>query len=333
MKRVLGLMLVLLLTAGLFTGCGGGQKPADNTTAATTSAATQATTTAAAKKVKVGFATCNMNDTFQTYVADAAKAKAVELGYEIKILDAQEDVVKQQDQVNALIQEGVTAIIVVPVDTSAMAPITAAVTKAGIPLVYVNRNPFGTASVPKGVYYVGSQEIVAGQLQGDYLIKKMGEKGGVAILEGLLTNEGAVKRTEGNETVLKKYPGIKILAKEAGDWQTDKAMSITENWLTAYGKDLNAILANNDGMAIGALKALEQAGRKDVIVMGVDAIPDALNLVSQGKLAATVLQDAKGQGAGGITVISQILGGKTPEAITWIPFQLVTPDNVKNFQK
>jgi len=213
-----------------------------------------------------------------------------------------------------------------------MGPITEAVTEAGIPLVYVNRNPFGEDTPPEGVYYVGSQEIVAGRLQGEYLIELMGEDGGVGILMGILSNEGAVKRTEGNEEILSEYSGIEILAKEAGDWQYDQAMAITENWITAYGEDLNAVLANNDGMAIGALQALDAAGRDDVIVMGVDAIPDAVDLVAEGTLDATVLQDADGQGTGGIEVIDQVLTGGTPEQVTWIDFVLVTPDNVADFQ-
>ncbi|MBR0600453.1 substrate-binding domain-containing protein [Sinanaerobacter chloroacetimidivorans] len=316
MKKILAILLVLVLTLGMFTACGGGKEDEG----------------AADATVKIGFAQCNLNDTFQTYVVDAAKAKAAELGYTIDVQDAQEDVVKQQDQVNTMIEQGYDAIMVVPVDTAAMGPITDAVTAAGIPLIYVNRNPFGTDNPPEGVYYVGSQEIVAGQLQGEFLVEKMGEKGGVGILMGILSNEGAVKRTEGNESVLSKYPDIKILAKETGEWQYDKGMAITENWLTAYGDQLNAILANNDGMAIGALQALEAAGRDDVIVVGVDAIPDAVNLVAEGKLDATVLQDADGQGAGAVDVISKILGGAAPEAITWIDFVLVTPDNVADFQ-
>ncbi len=315
MKKILAILLVLVLALGMFTACGGGaeeEAPADD-----------------AKTI--GYASCNMNDTFQTYVAEAATAKAKELGYKIDIKDAQEDVVKQQDQVNTMIEMGYDAIIVVPVDTSAMGPITDAVTAAGIPLVYVNRNPFGTEQPPEGVYYVGSQEIVAGQLQGEYLVEKMGEKGGVGILMGILSNEGAVKRTEGNEEVLSKYPDIKILAKEAGDWQSDKGMALTENWLTAYGDQLTAILANNDNMAIGALQALEAAGRDDVIVMGVDAIPDALNLVKEGKLDATVLQDANGQGAGGVEVADKAVSGNAPDAITWIDFVLITPENVDEY--
>lgn len=319
MKKILAVLLVLVLVLGMFTACGGGAKeeaPADDNAAKT-----------------IGFAQCNLNDTFQTYVVDAATAKAKELGYKLDVQDAQEDVVKQQDQVNTMIEQGYDAIMVVPVDTSAMGPITDAVTKAGIPLIYVNRNPFGTEQPPEGVYYVGSQEIIAGQLQAEQLVKLLGDnaKGGVGILEGILSNEGAVKRTEGNETVLAKYPDIKILAKEAGDWQSDKGMSITENWLTAYGKGLTAILANNDNMAIGALQALEAAGREDVIVMGVDAIPDALNLVKDGKLDATVLQDAKGQGGTGVEIADKAAKGEAPEAITWIDFVLITKDNVDQY--
>ena len=224
------------------------------------------------------------------------------------------------------------ALVVVPVDTSAMDPITKAATDSGIPLVYVNRNPFGESEPPEGVFYVGSQEIIAGRLQGEYLIEVMGEEGGVGILMGILSNEGAVKRTEGNEEILGKYSGIKILAKESGNWQDDQAMSITENWLTAYGDDLNAILANNDMMAIGALRALEAKGREDVIVMGIDAIPDAVQMVADGKLAATVLQDAVGQGEGAINAAKNAIEGISQEAVSWIDFVLVTPDNVADFQ-
>lgn len=317
MKKILAILLVLVLALGMLTACGGGgsEEGSDGGDAAKT----------------IGFAQCNLNDTFQTYVVDAAKAKATELGYKVDVQDAQEDVVKQQDQVNTMIEQGYDAIMVVPVDTSAMGPITDAVTKAGIPLIYVNRNPFGTEQPPAGVYYVGSQEIVAGELQGKYLIEKMGEKGGVGILMGILSNEGAVKRTEGNESVLSQYPDVKVLAKEAGDWQSDKGMSITENWLTAYGKDLTAVLANNDNMAIGALQALEAAGRDDVIVMGVDAIPDAVKLVKEGKLDATVLQDAKGQGGSGVEVAAKAISGETPDSITWIDFVLITPENVDQY--
>lgn len=314
MKRLWAVMLILAL---VLTGCAGGGKSED---------------TSGGKGIKIGYSTSNMNDTQQTYIVDAAIEKAEEYDYSIDVQDAQEDVIKQQDQVNAMIEQGVDAIIVVPVDTSAMDPITKAATEAEIPLVYINRNPFGDGDIPEGVYYVGSQEIVAGQFQGEYLVDLMGEEGGVAILMGILSNEGAVKRTEGNEEVLGKYPGIKILAKETGNWQKDQGMDIAENWLTAYGDGLNAILCNNDEMALGAINALEAAGRDDVFVMGIDAIPDAVKLVADGKMAATVLQDSAGQGEGAVEIVHNVLEGKEQDSIKWLDFVLVTPENVADFQ-
>lgn len=312
MKRFLILTLVLMLA---ITGCAGGGGSSEESDGP-----------------KIGYVTNNMNDTFQTYVVDAATEKAKELGYNLDVQDAQEDVIRQQDQVNAMIEQDVDALIVVPVDTSAMDSITDAALAANIPLVYVNRNPFGEGEIPEGVYYVGSQEIVAGQLQAEYLVELMGEEGGVGVLMGLLSNEGAIKRTEGVEETLSDYPGIKILASETGNWQKDQGMDLTENWLTVYGEGLNAILSNNDEMALGAINALEDAGRDDVIVMGIDAIPDAVDYVAQGKMAATVLQDSVGQGAGAIQTIHDVFEGKEQDSIRWVDFVLVTPENVADFQ-
>jgi len=311
MKKILAIMLVLVLALGM-VACGGGtEEPTD--------------------MVKVGYSCNNFNDTFQTYIVDAAKAAAEEAGYTLDVQDAQEDVIKQQDQVKAMIEQGVAALIVVPVDTSAMGPITEAASAAEIPLVYVNRNPFGEGEIPANVYYVGSQEIDAGKFQAEYLISALPDGGGVGILQGILSNEGALKRTEGNEVTL-AGTNFTILAKETGNWQRDQGLTLTENWLTAYGDGLNAILANNDEMALGAVQALQAAGRTDVIVMGVDAIPDAKTAVADGTLAATVLQDAEGQGGGAVGVVASVLAGETVDPVTWVPFVLITPENIADFQ-
>ncbi|GAB1482948.1 sugar ABC transporter substrate-binding protein [Treponema sp.] len=287
-----------------------------------------------AGKTKVGYVCNNFNDTFQTYVMDAAKKYfADKPEFELVLQDAQEDVIRQQDMVNILISQGTKALIVVPVNTSAMEPIIKAAKDAKVVLVFVNRNPFGEGTLPANVHYVGSQEIIAGQLQMENMGKLLGGKGNVAILVGKLDNEGALKRTEGNEATIKaKFPNIKVLAKETGNWQRDQGMSLTENWLTAYGKDLNGILANNDEMALGAVEALKAAGRTDVIVMGVDAIPDAKVAVGNGSLAATVLQDAVGQGQGAAEVAAGVLKGEKKPPITWVPFVLVNKDNLAQYK-
>lgn len=274
----------------------------------------------------VGYCINNLNDTFQTYILEAAKEEIVAAGGRVEVTDATEDNIKQQDQVNSFIAKGVDGLIVVPVDTSSMDAITNAAASAGIPLCYVNRNPFAGKEdrMPDGVYYVGSQEIVAGRLQGERIGELLNGQGGVAILVGILGNEGALKRTEGNKEVLaEKYPGITVLAEQTANWQRDQAVTVTENWITTYGNQLNAILANNDEMALGAIKALEAAGRTDVFVLGVDATLDGRSAVQMGTMAATVFQDAKGQGGGAAKVIVNKVKGGSPEKITWIPFQLV----------
>ena len=283
---------------------------------------------------KVGYVCNSFNDTFQTYVMDASEGYFTDKdGFTMVLQDAQEDVIRQQDLVNTFIAQGVDALIVVPVDTSAMDPMVKAADEAGIPLCFVNRNPYGEKALPKNVYYVGSKEIIAGQQQMNAMGELLGGKGGVAILMGKLDNEGALKRTEGNESVIAdKYPGIKILAKETGNWQRDQGMTLTENWLTAYGTKLNGILANNDEMALGAVEALKAAGREDIFVMGVDAIPDAKVAVGNDSLAATVLQDAVGQGAGASDVIFNVLNGGSADSVTMIPFVLITKDNLADFQ-
>ncbi len=283
---------------------------------------------------KVGYVCNNFNDTFQTYVMDAAEAYFNGVDNITAVFqDAQEDVIRQQDLVNTLIAQGVDALIVVPVDTSAMEPVVKAAAEEGIPLCFVNRNPYGENNPPKNVYYVGSMENIAGEQQMNYMGELLGGKGGVAILMGKLDNEGALKRTAGNESVIaEKYPDIEVLAKETGNWQRDQGMALAENWLTAYGDKLNGILANNDEMALGAVEALRAAGREDVYVMGVDAIPDAKAAVGNGTLVATVLQDAVGQGAGSAKVIEDALNGKMVDPITWVPFVLITKENLADFQ-
>ena len=288
---------------------------------------------AAAAPVKVGVSIANFDDTFLTYMMDGMKAyaKAHAADVEITFTDAKEDMAKQLDQVENFIVQKKDAIIIVPVDTSATAPMTKNIVGKGIKAVYVNRNP---GNLPDGAYYVGSEEIVAGRLQMEFLGAKLKGKGKVAILMGKLDNEGALKRTAGNEEVQKnKYPDIKILDKQTGLWQRNEGLAKTEDWLNRFGKDLNAILANNDDMALGAIQALKDKKRTDIIVVGVDATPDALTSVSKGELSATVFQDAAGQGGGGVEVAMKAAKGEKVEKETWIPFKLVTPENLSQFKK
>lgn len=326
-KRLLSALLATALAATtLLTGCGGGaasSAPAGSAPAASAGAD---------DKLTVGYACVDMNNTFQTYLVDAASAKADELGVEFVMTDAQNDVVKQQDQVKAMLQQGVDAMIVVAADSSAMEPVTAAVTAADIPLVYVNVNPFGDATeLPDGVYYVGSDETEAGRMNGTLACEAAGGKGGVAILMGGLVYEASYKRTDGIKEIVAKYPDMKVLAEETAEWQRDKAIDVTNNWLTAFGDELKVVAANNDEMALGAIEALKAAGRTDVVVTGVDAIPDACESIQKGELLGTVYQDSVGQGGGAMEIAVKAVKGETVEDFTWVPYIPVDAENVAEY--
>ena len=326
MKKLLSLALASTMMLAVFAGCGAKEKEevADGNEAGA----------GEENSYVIGYAINSLNDTGQTLGLNGAEDFVATTEHKLVVSDASEDVIKQQDNVSAFIEQGVNALVVVPVDTSAMDPITDMAVEAGIPLVYVNRNPYAgrEADMPTGVYYVGSQEIDAGIFQAEFAGEHLGGKGGVAILQGILGNEGALKRTEGVQvTLAEKYPEMVLLAAETGNWQRDQGMAITENWITKFGDELNAVLANNDEMALGAINALKAAGREDVIVMGVDAIPDARASVQSGEMIGTVLQDQYGQGAKGVELAIAHLDGAPGEAVTWIPFELVTKENIADY--
>lgn len=326
-KKLLTTLLMATLVVGL-VACGGStekkeEKPADGGGDA-------------AGKKKIGYVINSLNDTFQTIIKETAENYAKENNIELIVVDAQEDTIKQQDLVKSLIQKGVDGLIVVPTDTSAMEPITKEAQDAGLPLAYVNRNPYAGQedSIPENVYYVGANEKQAGILQMEFIGEKLQGKGGVAILMGILGNEGAVKRTEGVEDTMKeKFPDMMVLAKETGNWQRDQGLSLTENFLTTYSSNLTAIAANNDEMALGAIEALKTNGKLgEIIVVGVDATPDAIKSIESKELSATVFQDPK-QGEAAVVILDKIFKGeKVEEKVQYIPFKLVTPENVGEFK-
>lgn len=327
MKKFTAIVLSSALTlTAIFSGCG--------STSSTESTSSTTESTSSASTITIGYSSPDMNNTGQTYIADYAKLMAAELGATITVTDAQNDVVKQQDQVKALIQQGVSALVVVPADTSAMEPVTAAAQAAGIPIVYCNVNPLGDVDVlPDGVYYIGSQEIDAGIMQGEYMGEYLGGEGKAGILMGGLTYEASYQRTDGVKQVFaEKYPNIEVIAEETAEWQRDMAIDVVNNWLTAYGDELTVIFGNNDEMALGAVEALKAAGRTDIKVMGIDAISDACESILNGELVATVYQDFASQGGGAVEIAYNLANGTEPaESITWVPFLLVTEENAADY--
>lgn len=289
---------------------------------------------AALAQVRIGVSMSQFDDTWLTYLRESMdqKAKAMPDAVQLQFEDARSDVVKQLSQVESFISQKVDAIVVNPVDTAATRKITEAAVKAGIPLVYVNRRP-DDLNLPKGVVTVASDDLEAGKMQMQYLAEKMGGKGSIVILLGDLANNSTANRTKGVKEVLVQYPGIKIDQEQTGVWLRDKGMTLVNDWLT-QGRQFNAVVANNDEMAIGAAMALNQAGvaKGSVLIAGVDGTPDGLRAVQRGELAVSVFQDAKGQAEGSVETAVKMVKQQPVEAAVWIPYRLITPENVAQFK-
>jgi inositol transport system substrate-binding protein len=260
-------------------------------------------------------------------------------GVDVQVEDALDDVARQLDQINNFVASGVDAIIVQPVDTSATQAMTNAAEAAGIPLVFVNRQPINLTTLPDNQAFVASNEIESGTLaafEACKMLRAAGLAGGARgyMLMGQLSNQAAVQRSKDVHDVLgmDMCSFITLIDEQTANWQRDEAQDLVTNWLSS-GEPFDVIFANNDEMAIGAIQAMKSAGisMDDVVVTGVDATQDALVAMAAGDLDATVFQDARGQGAGSLDTALALARGEDVDQSVFIPFKLVTPANIGEY--
>ena len=287
----------------------------------------------AAHAETIGVTMAQFDDNFLTVLRNgmgkyAESQKDISLQFE----DAQGDVGKQLNQIQNFIAQKVDAIIVNAVDTDATPKMTKLATSAGIPLVYVNRMP-ADKSLPAKVAYVGSNEVDSGTLEMKEVCKLMGGKGNILVMMGELSNQAARQRTQDVEDVIAtpECSGIKILDKRTAKWQRTEGNDLMTNWISA-GLKFDAVVSNNDEMALGAIQALKASKMLDkTIVAGVDATQDALASMKAGELKVTVFQNAAGQGQGAVDTAMKIIKGEKVPSMVWIPFELVTPANLSQY--
>lgn len=274
------------------------------------------------------------SDTFLTVLRNGIEAYGKEKGQELTIEIADDDLNKQISQIQNFIASGVDAIIVNAVDTSATPTMTKLAADAGIPLVYVNRQPTDVDALGDKAAFVASNEVDSGTLQTKEVCKLIGGKGDILVMVGDLANQAAVQRTQDIHDVIATpdCSGMKILDEQTAVWDPVKAQDLMTNWISAGHKPV-AVIANNDNMAIGAIQAMKAAGwdMKDVVVAGIDATQEALAAMKAGDLDVTVFQDAAGQGKGALDAAMTLASGGTVEKKVYIPFQLVTPDNMDQY--
>ena len=287
---------------------------------------------AVAQAATIGVSMALFDDNFLTVVRASMKARAQQLDAAIQFEDAQNDIGRQLNQVQNFIAQRVDAIIVNPVDTDATPRMTRLAVAARIPLVYVNRLP-ADKPLPPGVAFVGSDETQSGTLQMLEVCRLLDGKGDIVIMMGELTNQSARQRTQDVYDVIARPQcrGIQVLAKQTANWRRTEAADLMTNWLSA-GLRPQAVVANDDEMAIGAIQSLKQAKRlSSTVVAGIDATPDALAALKAGELKVTVYQNGAAQGAGAIDTALRLARGEQVPSFVWVPFELVTAANLPTY--
>jgi ribose transport system permease protein len=277
-------------------------------------------------KQKVGLSLSTLNNPFFVQIRAGAEAEAEKLGVDLTVTDAQNDASQQANQVQNFTSEGLSSVIVNPVDSDAAGPSVRSANKADIPVVAVDRgvNKADTAAL------VASDNVEGGELGAKALAEKLGGKGTIVVLQGQAGTSASRERGAGFAAGLKKYPGIKVVAKQPADFDRTKGLDVMTNLLQAH-PGIKGVFAENDEMALGAIKALGAKAGKSVQVVGFDGTPDGLKAVQDGTLYASVAQQPRQLGRIAVDNAVRAAEGKKTEETVKVPVKVVTERNVAGF--
>jgi ribose transport system substrate-binding protein len=285
----------------------------------TTSAGAGSGPSASSGAISVGLAISTMNNPFFVALRDGAQAEAKAVGIDLITVDAQNDAAKQIAGVEDLIQKKVPVILLNPTDSDAVANVVKEASAAGIKVISLDRAVNG-ASVSS---HIASDNVAGGKMAGEFLLQKLGGKGHLVELAGIPGSSAARERGQGFDSVIAGKPGVVLVTTQPADFDRAKGLAVMENIIQG-NKNIQGVFAQNDEMALGAQRAVEEAGLKNVVIVGFDATPDAVAAVRAGKLAATVQQKPELIGKMGVDTAKQLIDGKAVDANIPVPLALVT---------
>lgn len=272
----------------------------------------------ATESIKLGLSVSTLNNPFFVTLKEGAEAEAKKQGIQITSIDAQNDPAKQISDIEDLIQQGVNALIINPADSAAVVSGIESANKAGIPVITVDRSAEGGEVVA----HIASDNVAGGKMAGDFILETLGKKGKIVELEGIPGSSAARERGEGFHSAVDGVKGVEVVAKQAADFDRAKGLTVMENILQG-NKDVQAVFAHNDEMALGALEAIAAAGLKDVLVVGFDATEDAVKAVEDGRMGATVAQKPDLIGQKGVQTAISVIKGEKVEASIPVELELV----------
>ena len=272
----------------------------------------------------------HMSNAFTIEMSDAVKKRAAELGVTLIVNDGNKDAARQVGQIESLIAQGIDGIIVEAVSVDGIQPAVNLAKEVGVPLVTVNQK---ATNQENAVSFVGVSHEDGGELEMAEAAKAVGGKGTVALLLGPMGSDAQIGRSVGYKKVLDRNPGMKVVFEQTANWDTEAALRLMENWLQT-GTKIDVVVAQNDGMALGALKAVEDAQlQKEIKVYGLDAVPDALAAVQDGRLTGSVSQNTSAQGAKSVDVMVDALNGKQVPKEVIVEQVFIDKSNVAQYLK
>ncbi len=274
----------------------------------------------AAAPPAVGLSISTLNNPFFVDLRDGAQAAAKKANVNLIVLDAQNDSAREASQIEDLIQKKAAVIAINPTDSDAIVPTIKKINAAKIPVITVDRGANGGNVAA----HIASDNVAGGMMAAAYVGKRLNGKGNVVMLEGIAGTSAARDRGKGFRDGLKKFPGITLVAVQTADFDRAKGLTVMENILQAQ-KKIDAVFAQNDEMALGAIQAIEAAKRQSqMFVVGFDAIGDALTAIKAGKMAATIAQQPKEMGRLAVEAARRIINKQSVPKFTPVPLKLVT---------
>lgn len=332
-KKSIGLLLSVLLVVALVAGCGTTPTPVASATPSASADATvqpsaSATPDAPAKTFTIGFANVNDIYPYLVKVREAIKKYAAAEGMNVLVANAAGDLNQQNGQVENFLVQGVNAVITVPADPDGSTSMADQAWAAGVPYLTVCGNINGKQ------IHVGSENYQAGVMQAEYLASILPQNGKVLYMTEDPVNQEYNDRRDGFMTLFTKRPDLTLLAEQNSKNRLDLGMTVTETWIQAYSQ-FDAVVAQNDDSALGAIEALKAANRlQGVTVVGLDGSEPALESIAAGELGATAFQDADGQAKALVELCKQIRDGVDPTTLkdVVIPFKVITKDNLAEVQ-
>jgi len=309
MKNKLFLLVILIIASPIILMAGGTQE-ADGS-----------------GNLKVAFCIQHVNNEFMQGLANYVEEEGKKSNVEVVVYSAEQDTNKQINQIETCITQGFDGIILDANSAEALVVAVKAAQEAGVPIMTLHDDV--TAGVSDA--FVGVDFAQGGTAKMEQCVKDLEGKGDICIMDGEMGTAAQLTIRGGYDPVLEKSPGINIVYEDTGRWTAEPAAKLTETWL-ASGKNIDAIVCNNDGMALGVVSALKAAGKNgEILVYGLDAQQQAMKEIIDGNMAGTILTDSPGEAKAAIATIIKLINNEPVEKSQMIPMIVITKDNVNEY--